>query len=289
MPGVLDDPRFTAWPSGRFMERSGPLGRDAARSNKKLCIVATDARLLIDLLYGLSLREDCIHVKYGTVQRDGMYLGRCFLATDQAMAELTEALKGHAHLMVSVQDDDFFNPYRAPQPQPGTPAIYEDWPEHAAQVAAVHTQAFGRADEARMVAAVHASGASNVSLLADLNREIVGHVMLSPVSIEQRTEPPGLGLAPLAVLPAHQHCGVGSQLVHDALRRARLLGYAYAVVLGAPNYYKRFGFVPAARFGLRYEHAVPADVFMALELRAGALRTASGVVRYLPAFDAIER
>src|SRR5262245_2897850 len=100
MDPQLADPRFTAWSTGRFMERVGPLGRAAPRSSKKPCIVATDPRLLIELLYGISLRADCAYVKYGTVSRDGMYLGRCLLATDAATAELTEALKGHARVMV---------------------------------------------------------------------------------------------------------------------------------------------------------------------------------------------
>jgi putative acetyltransferase len=96
----------------------------------------------------------------------------------------------------------------------------------------------------------------------------------------------GLALAPLAVIPAHQRQGVGTRLVEAALRRARLLGYAYIVVLGHPQYYPRFGFVPASRFGLRYARPVPDDAFMALELVPGALEGVSGVVRYLPAFSA---
>jgi putative acetyltransferase len=225
------------------------------------------------------------------------------LASDHAIAELTQALKGHPHLMVSVQDDAFFDPHRAPRSEPGTCAVYEDWPEHAAGVAAVHTQAFGRDDEARMVAAVHASGAPTVSLLAEIDGKIIGHVLLSPVTIDgdsapalrggdcsgARNQPLGLGLAPLAVLPAHQRRGVGSQLVREALRSAQLLGYSYSVVLGDPAYYQRLGFVPAGRFGLRYEQRVPAEAFMAQELRAGALDGVSGVVRYLPAFSPAQR
>lgn len=59
------------------------------------------------------------------------------------------------------------------------------------------------------------------------------------------------------------------------------------VVLGHPGYYPRFGFVPAARFGLRCEYEVPEEAFMALELRPGALQEASGTVRYNPAFAAL--
>jgi hypothetical protein len=210
------------------MERIGPFGRDAKGSNKKLCIVATDLKLLIDMLYGLSLRPDCAVVKYGTHQRGGMYLGRVFLATDAAVAELCGALKGHPRLMVTLQDDDFFNDYRAPERIPGKCGVYEDWPEHAARVAEIHTQAFQRPDEAAIVAAVIASGVPSISLVADIDSELVGHVLLSPVTLEGNDAPRGLGLGPLAVLPA------------------------------------------------------PDEAFMAIELHAGALHGASGLVRYVP-------
>jgi putative acetyltransferase len=283
MSDPLDDPRFNTRPLGRFMDRTGPHGREAARSSQKLCIVATDLSLLKDMLYGLSLRADCAFVKYGTYVRDGMYLGRVFLATDAAAAELCEALKGHPRLLVSLQDDNFFNAFRAPQQAPGACIVYEAWPEHAERVAAIHTQAFGQPDEAAIVGAVIASGVPVITLVADVDREIVGHVLLSPVTIEDRDEPRGLGLAPLAVLPSHQRRRIGEQLVHAALERARLFGYAYVVVLGEPRYYTRFGFTPASRFHMRCEYPAPDAAFMAIELHGGVLHRASGLVRYVPA------
>jgi putative acetyltransferase len=292
IPVELNDPRFTAWASGRFMERWGPLGKDASGSSQKLCLVATDAAFLIDLLYGLSLRADCIYVKYGTFAHEGMYLGRCFLQSAAATAELCQQLKSHARLMVSVQDDDFFNPYREPRPPAGTCEVWDDWAEDAKTVDEVHRQAFGREDEAAMVRAVREQRAATVSLVAAVQSEgsghvesrIVGHVLLTRVTTDHRDEPRGVGLAPVAVLPDYQRRGFGARLIEVALRRARLLGYRYAVVLGHPSYYPRFGFVPASRFGLRYEQRVPDEAFMALELTPGGLAGAEGVVRYLSAF-----
>jgi putative acetyltransferase len=279
----LHDPRFIMRPPGRFMDRIGPYGREAPRSNKKLCIVATDLCLLVDMLYGLSLRPDCAFVKYGTYERDGMYLGRVFLATDAAAAQLCEALKGHARVLVSVQDDDFFNAFRTTPPEPGACGVYEDWPEHASRVAEIHTEAFGRPSEAAIVAAVIASAVPVISLIAEIDRVVVGHVLLSPVTLDDRDDPRGLGLAPLAVMPSHQRRGVGEALVRAALDRARELGYAYVVVLGEPRYYARFGFVPASRFGFRCVYPAPDEAFMALELHSGALNGAKGLVRYQPA------
>lgn len=279
------------------MARFGRLGEQAAHSAQKLCLVATDPAFLIDFLYGLSLREDCWHVKYGTIARDGMYLGRCWMQNDRAVAELCQELKGHPRLMVTLQDDAFFEGFRLPLAREKSYPVSDDWPEHAAEVAEVHAQAFGRSDEASMVHAVRSAGLATISLVAQKSPDerqphhwpVVGHILLSPVSVDgvaHQDAPRGLGLAPLAVLPAYQRQGVGTRIVQAALRRAKLLGYAYVVVLGHPPYYPRFGFVPASRFGLSYEREVPDEVFMALPLVPGALDGVSGVVRYLPAFSA---
>jgi hypothetical protein len=98
--------------AGNFMSRYGGAGQAAVRSEKKICFVATDQAFLIDLLYELSLREDCCSVKYSVKPRDGMYLGRCFLTSDSAAGRLCAEYKTHPKLMVSLQDDDFFNAYR---------------------------------------------------------------------------------------------------------------------------------------------------------------------------------
>ncbi len=285
------DTRFTAVPSGRFRARFGPLGREAAHSEMKLCIVATDAVLLADLLYALSLRADCYFVKYGTVPRDGMYLGRCMLATNDAVSELCQELKGHPRLMVSLQDDAWFGRFRAEPVAESDCGIWEDWVEHEAEVAAVVEAAFGRPDEAQMIAAVRATRDDTISLVAQIppaqsgqRWPIVGHVMLSPVTIDGNRELMGLGLAPLAVAPEYQRRGFGTKLVSAALRRARLFGHPFVVVLGDPGYYGRFGFVAAERLGLRYPVAEAAPHFMALELRAGGLDGVAGTVHYHSAF-----
>jgi len=293
MTTPLEDPRFTSVPSGKFRERYGAVGRGAVHSNKKLCLVASDPEFLVDLLYGLSLREDCFYVKYGTIARDGMYLGRCFLATDEAVSVLCNALKLHPRLMVSLQDDDWFANFRAPRVPNDSFGVWDDRPEHGPQVAAVVESAFGRPDEARMVAQLRQARADIVSLVAQVppqHRErepwpIIGHIALSRVTIDRSAEPRGLGLGPLAVAPAYQRKGVGQRLVETALQRARLLGYSYVVVLGNPHYYQRFGFVPASRFKLSFQEPVPEPVFMALELSSGALAKVAGVVRYHPAFS----
>jgi putative acetyltransferase len=110
---------------------------------------------------------------------------------------------------------------------------------------------------------------------------VVGHVLFSPVTVAGA--PDGIGLAPLAVLPAHQRRGVGSALVREGLEACRRLGCPFVVVLGHPGYYPRFGFRRAAGAGLGNEYGAD-EAFMVLALRPGSLPAGGGLVRYGPDF-----
>jgi putative acetyltransferase len=72
--------------------------------------------------------------------------------------------------------------------------------------------------------------------------------------------------------------------VEACLEQLRASGRAGVVVVGHPGYYPRFGFIPASRWGLRWQADVPDEVFMALELSPGQLSEIRGVVRYRPEF-----
>lgn len=155
--------------------------------------------------------------------------------------------------------------------------------EDLAVVCALHREAFGGDAEARLVERLHAAGAASVSLLAEDGDEVVGHILFSPA----RADGVGsrlVGLAPMAVRPPLQRRGIGSALVDAGLARCRDLGIDAVVVLGHSDYYPRFGFRPASGFGLSSAWDVPDDVFMALELTAGAL-AGGGRVHYHPLFD----
>ena len=89
----------------------------------------------------------------------------------------------------------------------------------------------------------------------------------------------------MAVLPAHQGKGIGSQLVRAGLEKCRSLGYEVVVVVGHPNYYPRFGFVTAKPKGLKCEFEVPDEAWMVLELREGALAGRQGTVKFQPEFE----
>jgi putative acetyltransferase len=163
--------------------------------------------------------------------------------------------------------------------------IREECPEDAEAIRAVNVAAFGSNSEADLVNALRRDAAPVVSLVAQDDAEIVGHIMFSPVTLASA---PGLvlmGLAPMAVVPSRQRQGIGSLLVQDGLVRCRNLDTAAVVVLGHPEYYPRFGFVPAATASLRSEYDVPEDVFMVLALREGALRGLSGTIQYHRVFQ----
>jgi len=91
----------------------------------------------------------------------------------------------------------------------------------------------------------------------------------------------------MSVIPERQNQRIGSLLVEEGLRRCREDGHRFAVVLGHPGFYPRFGFVPAGRFGIKSEYDVADEVFMVMELREGALRGCAGVVKYQPEFNEV--
>lgn len=142
--------------------------------------------------------------------------------------------------------------------------------------------------EADLVDTLRRHGKIAASLVATMGHSIVGHVLLTDVALHgPGLLPHGAGLAPLAVRPAVQRRGIGSQLIHAAIAHARTAGYGFMVLLGDPAYYRRFGFRTAATLGLSCEFEAPEEAFMALELAPGALAGASGLVRYEPEFDVI--
>jgi putative acetyltransferase len=153
-------------------------------------------------------------------------------------------------------------------------------------VRVVNLTAFDTPAEADLVDALRAHADPAISLVAEDPNDgaIVGHIFFSPVTLGEGSPIRIAGLAPMAVVPARQRRGIGSTLVWRGLELCRQQGFVAAVVLGHPQYYPRFGFTPASRFGLRCDYDVPDDVFMALELEPGALAGQSGTIRYHPVF-----
>jgi putative acetyltransferase len=127
-----------------------------------------------------------------------------------------------------------------------------------------------------------------LSLVADKNGEIIGHILISTISlVTEQGSIPTLGLAPMAVKPGYQQQGIGSELVIKALERCKAMGFKHIFVLGHPNFYPKFGFVPSKNFSVTPPFPVPAEVFMALELVEGSLNCLHGKIEYPPAFNSV--
>lgn len=160
----------------------------------------------------------------------------------------------------------------------------------------VNLQAFDRPDEADLIDALRKADHPLISLVAvessirekQIPDRVIGHILFSPVTIHSTSAvSSATALGPLAVLPEYQGQGIGSQLVEAGLEACREAGEGLVFVLGHPGYYSRFGFEAARPLGLAWEHNAPAGSFMVKELSAGALAGHNGVVRYLPAFNAV--
>lgn len=162
----------------------------------------------------------------------------------------------------------------------------EEEPDHVA-VRAVNTAAFETSAEADLVYRLRREARPLVSLVAEHEGTVVGHILFSPVELPGHPDLRLMALAPMAVAPAHQSRGIGSALVRDGLERCRHLGADAVIVLGHPDYYPRFGFTPASHWNIRSPYDAPDEAFLALELRAGALKGRSGVVRYHRAFEGV--
>lgn len=115
-------------------------------------------------------------------------------------------------------------------------------------------------NEQHIVRALREAGALSVSLVAEVDGVLVGHVAVSPVSVSDGT-PGWYGLGPISVLPTHQGRGIGSRLMHAALEALRQRGAAGCVLLGDPAYYQRFGFRAEPALQLA---EVPPEYFQAL-------------------------
>lgn len=168
--------------------------------------------------------------------------------------------------------------------QPTALRIRDEIPADHAAIEAVTEAAFRNAPHAGhaehfIVNALRAANKLSLSLVAERDGEIVGHVAVSPVSISDGT-PEWFGLGPISVVPRYQGLGIGSALMNEALQRLRESGAAGCVLVGNPAYYQRFGF--RAEPGLVYP-GLPPEYFQAISFTATLPR---GTVSYHEAFDA---
>ncbi len=159
--------------------------------------------------------------------------------------------------------------------------IRPETPEDVDAISRLHISSFPSDAESRLVDELRRANHLQVSLVAEESGEIIGHVAISPVTTHTRVA--GSGLAPVAVLEEHRRQGIAASLIRAGLESCRVAGIDWVVVLGDPAYYRRFGFLPAAEFGLVDEYG-GGPAFQIIALRAGSIPVNAGTVRYAPEF-----
>lgn len=158
--------------------------------------------------------------------------------------------------------------------------IRSETPGDAAAIQAVHEACFPGPLEARLVEALRGAGKLSISLAGCVEGQVVGHVAFSPVVAGETM---GLGLAPVGALEAFRRQGISQRLIEEGLSRARQLPFGYVVVLGDPQYYGRFGFEPASRYGLVDEYG-GGDAFQVVATQPNGIPRDAGLVRYATEF-----
>lgn len=162
--------------------------------------------------------------------------------------------------------------------------IRERTPADDEAIRRLNDAAFGGPIESKIVEALRQARLAAIELVTVEADEIVGHILFSALKVTFGEEPmPTLTLAPMAVSPAHQRRGIGSQLVRHGLSLARQREWWAVIVLGHPDYYPRFGFSAALARPLAAPYS--GEAFMALELVPGALSGTGGKVVYPAAFE----
>jgi putative acetyltransferase len=147
--------------------------------------------------------------------------------------------------------------------------------------AAFQTMEISDHTEQFIVTALRKAGALTVSLVAELDGKVVGHIAFSPVTMSDGTAD-WYGMGPVSVLPQVQRQGIGKALVQEGLARLKGLKARGCCLVGHPEYYRKFGFQNTPELGLE---GVPPEVFFALSFDGYVPR---GTVSFHDAFRATE-
>ena len=144
-------------------------------------------------------------------------------------------------------------------------------------IAAFKTLPISKHTEQFIIYALRAAGALTISLVAEIDRRVVGHVAFSPVTISDGAKD-WYGLGPVSVLPEFQKKGIGKSLINEGLSLLKDLGGRGCALVGDPNYYKRFGFRNLPEL---VHKGIPQEVFLVLPFTG---KTPQGIVAFHEGF-----
>jgi putative acetyltransferase len=163
------------------------------------------------------------------------------------------------------------------------PETIEDIP----WVRILHERAFEQAVEADIVDKLRQFCPETLSFVAEDEGRVVGHILFTPAAIESDMKViQGMALAPMAVLPERQREGIGTRLVRHGIKVLQDRSCPFVIVLGHPEYYPRFGFELASKYGITCQwEGVPDEAFMMLIFDEIVMEGVAGVARYRDEFD----
>jgi len=151
------------------------------------------------------------------------------------------------------------------------------------QITRVHTVAFNGDGEAKLVEKLRNTPKyiPELSLVAKYRNTIIGHVLFYPIEINaHRKKCTSLALAPISVIPSFQNRKVGSRLIKEGLVKAKKLGFKSVIVVGHSEYYPRFGFKKASKYGISPPFDIPDNALFAIELKKDGLKNCNGTIEY---------
>ena len=146
-------------------------------------------------------------------------------------------------------------------------------------IAAFKTLEVSNHTEQFIIEALRAAKALTVSLVAEMDGRVIGHIAFSPVTISDGT-PNWYGLGPVSVLPEYQRQGIGKALIEEGLSRLRDINAQGCCLVGHPDYYRKFGFTNIPEL---VHEGVPPEVFFALSFDG---HTPQGTVTFHEGFKA---
>lgn len=166
--------------------------------------------------------------------------------------------------------------------------IRPEQPAFIDSIAAVHRAAFGRDAEADIYLKLRQAPDFDpkLSLMALYDGKVVGHIIFSPMTIDDVAGVKAFALGPVGVLPDYQGQQIGSALIYEGLEACRRAKSDAVFLLGHADYYPRFGFVPARAHGFQTTYDVPDENWLMLPLNREVVEGMSGVVHFAPEFDA---
>ena len=148
-------------------------------------------------------------------------------------------------------------------------------------------ECFESDDEEKLVRLLHTDNQSLISLVAEIDSEIIGQIILSKMTAEDDSSLNIYGLAPMCVSPKYQNQGIGTKLIERAIQEAKVSNIDAIFVLGHPSYYPKFGFKPTHSYQIKCEYDVPTDVFMVLDISNKLVKLENQTVYYAEEFGKV--